>query len=170
MTKRNVATASVVALALALLLTFSTGFAMTKDAQGLANQGQAANGQHWGGKFAARRLAMVATMLDLTDAQKTQAQTILNNAMQQAKPYAEQVRQGHKDLAAAVKSGATAQQIQAIADAQAPNLAKLIAIRATALSQFYATLNPDQKAKADKLHGMFMGRFGEFGGGHGRGR
>ena len=52
---------------------------------------------------------------------------------------------------AAAKRGASEANIDLLASQEAPLLGQLEAIHAKALAKFYATLTPDQKAKADEL-------------------
>ncbi len=144
-----------IVIAVAVLLIASVGaFA----ARGALAQAGPRGGHH--GMFGPR-LGMLATVLDLTDAQKAEAKTILDNARQASQPYVTQLREGHQQMEQAVKSGAGAQQLQQIADNQGATIAKVIGIHASAFSQFYALLTPEQKAKADKLHGQFKDRMGE---------
>ena len=102
---------------------------------------------------------LIAGYLDLTDAQKEQAKSIFQAARQAAQPVVEQLRQGHEAVAAAVKSGASDQQLQQLADRQGTLVGQLAGIHAKAFAKFYAILTPEQKAKADKLHERFKEAF-----------
>ena len=88
--------------------------------------------------------------LSLTDAQKQQARTIFQQAHQSAAPLQAQLQQGRETLAAAVKANDSA-HIQRIAASQGTLRGQLMAIRASALAQFYQVLTPDQRAKADRV-------------------
>lgn len=102
----------------------------------------------------------IATALDLTDAQKAQAKTIFDAARTQAQPLTQQLKQGHQNMAAAVKANDAA-QIQSLATAQGALMGQLAAIHGKAMAQFYQILTPDQKAKADALHSQMTQRWSQ---------
>ncbi len=116
------------------------------------------------GNFAQRRLDMLATVLNLTDAQKTQAQQIFTQSQQSAKPLYDQLKQNHTAMTDAVKANNTT-QIQQLAAQQGTLMGQLAAIHATGMAQFYKLLTPEQQSKADQLHNLFAGGFrgGRFG-------
>jgi periplasmic protein CpxP/Spy len=95
--------------------------------------------------------------LNLTDAQKAQAKTIFQQARQSAQPILQQLKTNRQDLAAAVKADDTA-RIQQLAGVQGNLRGQLTVVRADAFAEFYKTLTPDQKAKADQLHQQFQQR------------
>lgn len=88
--------------------------------------------------------------LGLTEEQKAQAKSIFGAAREQGKPVMEQLKSGHQAMAEAVKAN-DADRIKQLADSQAALMAQLIAIRSQAMAKFYATLTPEQKAKADEF-------------------
>jgi protein CpxP len=88
--------------------------------------------------------------LNLTDAQKEQAKAIFQQAKQSAQPIRAQLQQNRQALAAAAKTGNTA-QIQQLANDEGRLLGQVIAVRTEAMSKFYNTLTPEQRAKADQL-------------------
>ncbi|MGA2598754.1 MAG: Spy/CpxP family protein refolding chaperone [Bryobacteraceae bacterium] len=96
----------------------------------------------------------MAAYLNLTPDQQAQAKAIRAQAREAAAPIREQLKQSRQALQAAIKSGNDA-QIDQITQAQAPLMAQAAAIRAHAFEKFYATLTPDQKAKADSMHQFF---------------
>ena len=104
-----------------------------------------------------RMKQLLATQLELTDAQKIQAKTIFETARQQAEPVVQQLKQGHEAVAAAVKANKSDQEIQQLANAQGALAGQLGGIHAKAMAKFYATLTPEQKDKADKLHECMKG-------------
>ncbi len=118
-------------------------------------------GNHPGGQ---RGFGMLGTALDLTDTQKEQAKAIFDAARQSAQPIQDQLKQGHEALANAVKTGKSDAEIDQLSSSLAPLLAQSTAIHTKAFAKVYAILTPEQKEKADKLHGqmhgMFQGRFG----------
>lgn len=117
-------------------------------------QGSGPHGRHADPQ---QRIDMLATLLNLTDAQKTQAATIFTNASQSATPLRDSVKQAHEQLQAAVKANSTNdidQLSTTIGDAEG----KLTAIHAKAFAAFYAILTPDQQSKLNDLskhRGMF---------------
>jgi Spy/CpxP family protein refolding chaperone len=102
----------------------------------------------------ARMQQRMAAYLNLTPDQQAQARAIRAQAREAAAPIREQLKQSRQALQAAIKSGNDA-QIDQITQAQAPLMAQAAAIRAHAFEKFYATLTPDQKAKADNMHQFF---------------
>src|SRR6266487_2977435 len=97
----------------------------------------------------------MADYLNLTSDQSAQAKQIMVGARQEAAPLRQQMKQNRQALAAAIKAGNDA-QIDQITKAEAPVIAQLAAIRAHAKEKVYATLTPEQKAKADQM-GRFFG-------------
>jgi len=122
-------------------------------------QHHAANRQEW----AQHRLDRMASDLNLTDAQKTQAQGIMQQASETAKQFAPQLKQNRQALAAAVKAGNTA-DIERLSAEQGQLMGKMMAIHSEAFSKVYQTLTPEQRVKADQMQQQFGG------GMHGHGR
>ncbi|HLJ50619.1 MAG TPA: Spy/CpxP family protein refolding chaperone [Bryobacteraceae bacterium] len=106
----------------------------------------------------ARMGQRMAKYLNLTPDQQANAKQVYAQARQESQPVRQQLKQDRQQMRAAVKAGDTA-QINSLATAEGPLLAKLAAIRSTAFSKIYSTLTPDQKAKADNMHAFFMQRF-----------
>jgi Spy/CpxP family protein refolding chaperone len=98
--------------------------------------------------------------LNLTDAQKAQAKTLFQQSREKAKPYRDQLRQTREEMAAAVKAGDNA-QIRSLAAKEGKAKGELTAIRSETIAKFYATLTPEQKAKADQLHQQMRQRMRE---------
>jgi Spy/CpxP family protein refolding chaperone len=92
----------------------------------------------------------VLAALDLTDAQKAQIKTILQDASQSAKPVREAAQKTRQDLTAAIMAGNTA-QIQSLSATLGTTQGQLLAIRGGARTQIYQSLTPDQKTKLDTL-------------------
>jgi Spy/CpxP family protein refolding chaperone len=114
------------------------------------------------------RVNMLATLLSLTDAQKTQATTIFTNAETAAQAVMSSLQTSQESLAAAVKANNTAAIDQA-AGTIGTLQGQLTAIHAKGDAAFYAILTADQQAKYDALpHGGPIGR-GPGMGGHFRG-
>lgn len=88
--------------------------------------------------------------LNLTDAQKQQAKAIFQQTKQNIQPIAQQAKQNREALAAAVKANDTA-QIQQLSAQQGNLQGQLVAMRSESMAKFYATLTPEQRAKADQI-------------------
>ena len=96
-----------------------------------------------------------AKFLNLTPDQKAQAKQIMADARSQAMPLRQQLKQNRQALREAIQSGNDA-QIDQITKAEAPVRAQLASIHAHAMEKIFATLTPEQKAKASQMH-RFMG-------------
>ena len=95
----------------------------------------------------------LATLLTLTDAQKTQATTIFTNAYNSSQSIQTSLQTDQQTLAAAVKANNTT-TIDQVATTIGTLQGQLTAINAKADAAFYALLTADQKAKYDALpHG-----------------
>ena len=88
--------------------------------------------------------------LNLSPAQKQQAETIFGDAKQKAQPIRQEMRQNREALAAAVKANNTA-QIERLSVQQGNLIGKTLAIKTQARAKFYATLTPEQRMKADQM-------------------
>ena len=98
--------------------------------------------------------------LNLTDAQKQQAQSIFSAARQWAESVHSQLRQQRQTLTAAVKSGASEAEIDRISNSLAPLLAQTTAIHTKAFAKFYAILTPEQKEKLGDRVDRMIDSFG----------
>jgi Spy/CpxP family protein refolding chaperone len=104
--------------------------------------------------------------LNLTDAQKQQAQAIFSAARQSGQAVRDQIKQNREALAAAVKSGASDAEIDRLSGSLGPLLAQETANHTKAFSKFYAILTPDQKTKlGDRFSQMMNGMQGRRPGG-----
>jgi Spy/CpxP family protein refolding chaperone len=106
--------------------------------------------------MAQRHFDRMAAYLNLTDAQKTQAQAVLKEAHESARQFAPQLKQDRQALREAVKAGNT-DQIASIASDQGKLMGQMLAIRTQAFAKIYQTLTPEQKAKADTMEQHFRG-------------
>jgi Spy/CpxP family protein refolding chaperone len=88
--------------------------------------------------------------LNLTAAQKQQAKAIFQQTKQNVQPVAQQARQNREALAAAVKANDTA-QIHNLSAQQGSLEGQVLAMRSESMAKFYATLTPDQRAKAEQI-------------------
>jgi Spy/CpxP family protein refolding chaperone len=108
------------------------------------------------------RVDFLASQLNLTDTQKSQASQIFTDAISQGQNARTAVQNARTQLAAAVKAN-DANGITNAAMVIGTNEGSLTAIQAKADAAFYALLTADQKTKYDAMpHGP-----GGFGGGRG---
>jgi Spy/CpxP family protein refolding chaperone len=103
-----------------------------------------------------QRLDRLATELNLTPQQRTQAQNLMNQARQQSEPIVAQLKQIRQQLATAVKTNNTA-DIDKLSANQGVLIGQLTAIHTKAMAQGYAMLTPEQKQKADQLQLQHFG-------------
>lgn len=115
---------------------------------------QAAPARHRGP--GARRMRVLATVLNLTPDQRTQAKAIFQESNQAVKPVRQQLHQDRAALQSAVKAGDNT-QIQKLSASIGNEAGQLAAARATAMSKLYKTLTPDQQQKFDALHQAMHG-------------
>ncbi len=106
-----------------------------------------------------RRFDFLASRLNLSAEQKTSAQSIFDQSQEAAKPLREQLRQSHKDLAAAIKAGKSDAELTELSQQQSGLAGQLTAIRAKAFSRLYAQLTSEQKAKAEQMHQRMSARW-----------
>jgi Spy/CpxP family protein refolding chaperone len=113
-------------------------------------QHRSANRQEW----TQHRFDRMSAFLNLTDAQKAQAKTVLEGAHQNTMPFAAQLKQNRQALAQAVKTDNTA-DIERLSAEQGRLMGKTVAIRTEAFAKVYQTLTPEQRAKADQMAAHF---------------
>ena len=112
-----------------------------------------ANRQEW----AQKRFDRMASALNLTDAQKTQAQAFFKEAHESSKALMPQLKANREAMAAAVKANNTA-EIERLSAEKGKLTGKMSAIHSEAFAKMYQTLTPDQKAKADEMHSQMRNR------------
>jgi Spy/CpxP family protein refolding chaperone len=101
--------------------------------------------------------------LNLTAAQQEQANAIFEAQRQAAEPVRTQLETAETALYDAAKRNAGDAELDRLAQAEAPLLAQLEAIRAKAFARFYAILTPDQREIIDSASGRGgPGAFGRF--------
>ena len=100
---------------------------------------------HRHGQAAGSMIDRMSAKLNLSSAQKQQAQSIFANARETAQPLRAQLRQEQQALRAAVKAGAPDTQIDQLANQMGPLMAQTTAIQAKAFGKFYSILTPDQQ-------------------------
>lgn len=108
------------------------------------------------------RVDHLATLLTLTDAQKTQATTVFTNAFTSSQNLQTSLRTARESLPAAVKANNPV-SIDTIAASIGTLTGQLTAIQSKADAAFYSLLTADQRTKYDSLPHGGPGGFG----GHG---
>jgi Spy/CpxP family protein refolding chaperone len=101
--------------------------------------------------------AVMAAALNLTDTQKSQMQSIFQEARQSSQPIRRQLRQTRQSLDAAVKAG-NSDQIQQLSATEGTQMGQLAAIRASAHAKMFKMLTPDQQQKLSTLQASMHGR------------
>jgi Spy/CpxP family protein refolding chaperone len=96
-----------------------------------------------------RGVERMATVLGLTDAQKTQAQAIFTAERQAVKPLFQQVRTVRQSLHTAATGGGG--DVDQLSSQLGTLTGQLSAIHTKSIAQFYALLTPDQQTKAQAL-------------------
>ncbi len=102
----------------------------------------------------------MAQRLNLSDAQRQQAKGIFQDMRAQAKPIRTQLQQGRLALVNAAVAGKSADELGQLAQAQAPQIAQLAALRAQALGKFYAILTPAQQTQFQTMQGKWAAHAG----------
>ena len=97
-----------------------------------------------------RFLRVMETALNMSDAQKTQANAAFQEARKSAQPIRQQLMETHKSLRAAVQAGNT-EQIQQLSATEGNEIGQLTAIRSDAFAKVYKTLTPAQREKLTAL-------------------
>ena len=95
--------------------------------------------------------------LNLTPDQKQQAKSIFQQNRQQMAPVLQQAKQNREALSAAIKANDTG-QIQQLSTQQGNLQGQVVAMRSASMAKFYATLTPDQRAKADQIQQRIKAR------------
>jgi Spy/CpxP family protein refolding chaperone len=114
------------------------------------------------GRGVGNRLDYLAGYLSLTDAQKTQAQTIFDAAKTASSALQGQLTGAQDALRAGIKANSADSELDRLAGAVGTIQGQLAGIQAKASAKFYALLTPEQKTKYDAM--------GNRGGGGGPGR
>ena len=117
-----------------------------------------ANGMMFG-----RHMGWIARKLDLSDAQKTQIQSMIQAERPNFAPLVKQLAANHQQMLVATRGGSFDEaQVRTLANQQAQTLAQLMVIRERLISKAYNTvLTPDQKTKADTLRQHMLDRMSQ---------
>jgi Spy/CpxP family protein refolding chaperone len=134
---------SIGAVALAAGLTFA--YAETPS-QGTQPGHRAMNRQAW----MQQRFDRLSAYLNLTDAQKTQAQAALKAAHESTANLAPRMKENREAMATAIKANNTS-EIDRLAAERGTLMGKMMAAHDEAFAKIYQTLTPEQKVKADQM-------------------
>lgn len=97
-------------------------------------------------------LAHMARRLELSDAQQAQIRAIFEASREQAEQIRSRLDSMREQLGEMVRSGDFYEdQARVIAESHAQDFAALAVLGARTMSQVYAVLTPEQRAKADEL-------------------
>ena len=114
------------------------------------------NGMNFGG----RGFERIAEKLNLTDEQKTQVKTILEDSKTRVKPLMESMREIRKQAENLGTDGVfNEEQVNQIANSQSETMKQLFIEKEKAKAQIFAVLTPEQRAEAAKMKDMFKERF-----------
>lgn len=117
-------------------------------------------GGHGPGGPRGNRVDFLATVLSLTEAQKTQATAIFEAAETASASLRETQALQRTALNDAAKSNAADAAIDQLAATLGATSGQLAAIQAKEFAKFYALLTTEQRTKLDELHAQGRGRRG----------
>lgn len=142
-------------LAIALALVLATGAVTAVWAH------TRAGGPH--GMMFGHRMGWIARKLDLSDAQKTQIQSMIQAERPNFEPLLKQLAANHQQMLVATRGGSFDEaQVRTLANQQAQTLAELMVIRERVISKAYNTvLTPEQRTKADALRQHMLDRMSQ---------
>ena len=100
-----------------------------------------------------------AERLKLNRDQKTEAQTVLADAMKESEPLRQQLTKSREAIVNAMLGGASEDDLKKIMDAHASVVAQVTGIEAKAFAKVCATLKPNQQGKAASAFEAMAGMF-----------
>jgi Spy/CpxP family protein refolding chaperone len=116
-----------------------------------------------GGMMFGHHMGFIAHKLGLSDAQKTQIQSLIQAERPNFEPLVKQLAANHQQMLVATRGGSFDEaQVRTLANQQAQTLAELMVVRERVISKAYNTvLTPDQKTKADTLRQHMLDRMSQ---------
>jgi Spy/CpxP family protein refolding chaperone len=159
MKRRNLLTGAVLGVSLFGLA--AVGTVIARPHGGVCDFGLGASAAALGGDWGhgGHRLHRLLRGLDLTEAQRDQVFQIMHQQMPAAREKMKALREGRQALRdAAMGQAYDAQQVRALADAQAKHLSDLIVMRTETFNKVYALLTPEQQAKVAEWKEQRRGR------------
>ena len=167
-------------LLLAAMIATTVAFAqggggMGDDMGGTGGRGGGAGDDTGGVRMQRQSLFDIfADRLKLSKDQKTEALTVVADALKESAPVRQQLMQAKLDLAKAMLSGASGDDLKKTTDTYASLAAQVTGIETKAFAKVCATLKPNQQGKAasafELMAGMFNAPAGGGGGRRGGGR
>ena len=130
-----------------------------------AQKGDKKDGFGGGGRgFGERGFMRMAEKLNLSDEQKTQLKTILDDSKTRVQPLMESLKSNHEQAENLGTDGTfNEEQVNQIAAAQAETTKQLFIEKEKTKSQIFAILTPEQRVEAakmkDQMKDRFKGRF-----------
>ena len=113
-------------------------------------------------RIVGRIMAHIADELKLTDAQKTEIHAVFAAERQNVMPLLHKLHENKQQYDAANASGGFDEaKARAFASRQAETIAELIVAKERVRSKVYAVLTPEQREKAQAMHGRFAARVHE---------
>ena len=119
-------------------------------AQAPATPGQPGS-RHQAGRRQQPQQWRMLRALNLTDAQKLEIRQIFQDSRAANADVRKQLQTQRASEREAIKSGAPAAQLEALASEAAPLLAKVEANRLVTQSRIYAVLTPEQREQAERM-------------------
>jgi periplasmic protein CpxP/Spy len=110
--------------------------------------------------FGGRGFDRLAEKLNLSDEQKTQVRTIMEDSKTRIKPLMESMRESHKQAENLGLDGTfNEEQVNQIAASQSETMKQLFIEKEKTKAQIFAILTPEQRAEAAKMKDRFRERF-----------
>lgn len=108
------------------------------------------------------RLRDLTRILNLTPDQQASARRIFHNAWQQSRTLEPQMRQERQEMRSLFMNSTTTRfnaEVGRIAQRQGQLYAQMMENHMRAMKEFYSTLTPEQKARAEALHDLLSNPF-----------
>jgi protein CpxP len=118
-------------------------------------------GRGFGGRgFGGGGFMRMAEKLNLSDEQKTQVKTIMEDSQTRIKPLMEAMRENHKQAQNLGTDGVfNEEQVNQIAGSQSETMKQLFIEKEKTKAQIFAVLTPEQRAEAAKMKDQFKDNF-----------
>jgi len=125
---------------------------------GQKGRSERSGGRGFGG-FGGRGFERLAAKLNLSDEQKTQVKTILEESKTRVQPLTAALRENRKQSENLGIDGAfNEEQVNQLAAGQAETMRQLFIEKERAKAQVFAVLTPEQRAEAAKMKELFRER------------
>src|SRR5215204_5809706 len=112
------------------------------------------------GGFGGRGFERIAEKLNLSDEQRTQVKTILEDSKTRVKPLMDSLRESRKQAETLGTDGTfNEEQVNQIANSQLETMKQLFIEKEKTKAQIFAVLTPEQRAEAAKMKDQFKERF-----------